>query len=157
MLREYGTEAELLIDRSQNRIVVRGAEASRHLAGQLIEALDKAPASPARMPQPVEPGKVAGYPVAPDRMDAVADALRQQFPPSTGVRVAPDRRTSQLVVIAPPAVQAQIADYVRGETGSTDGGRVVAQRTGFGHACTAVPLAEHHVAGIRSESAASVG
>ena len=43
MLSEYGAKAELLIEKSQNRIVVRGPEAARQLAGQLIETLDKAP------------------------------------------------------------------------------------------------------------------
>ena len=81
MLKEYGAEAEVLIDKSQNQIVVRGTESSRQLAGQLIGTLDKAATA---SPQTVEPGKVAGYSVAADRIDAVCAAL------SSGSRRRPE-------------------------------------------------------------------
>ena len=67
-------------------------------------------------PAMAESDQVTGYPVARDRLDALAKAVQQQFPPATGVRVAPDTRTSQLVVIASPTLQAQIAAFVRGQT-----------------------------------------
>jgi len=66
-------------------------------------------------PQAVQSDQVAGYPVPLDRLDAVAKAVQQQFPPSTGVRVAPDPRTSQLVVIASAGLQPRIAQYVRAQ------------------------------------------
>ncbi len=112
MLREYGAEAELLIEKSQNRIIVRGAAPARQLAGQFIQALDKSPAPPVAAGAGSGPGQVVGYPVATDRLDAVADLLRQRFPVSSGVRIAPDRRTSQLVVIASAEAHTQISDYL---------------------------------------------
>ncbi len=65
--------------------------------------------------------KVVGYPVAADRLNAVCQAVQQKFPPSVGVRVAPDHRTSQLVVIAPAALQDQVAQYVRQEAAGAFG------------------------------------
>lgn len=112
LLNDYGAEAQVVFDRSKNQLVVQGAEASRQLAGQLIATLDKAPNQPAAT---AELGKVAGYAIDPDRLDATAAALQQRFPPSTGVRVAPDRRTSQLVVIAPPTMQTQVAAFLQAD------------------------------------------
>lgn len=59
-------------------------------------------------------GVVKAYPVASEQLNAVADALAKQFPPSTGARIAPDNRTSQLIVIAPQQVQDEIATYLTG-------------------------------------------
>ena len=118
MLSEYGARAELLIEKSQNRIVVRGPEADRQLAGQLIGTLDKVPAAQEIACPAGEMGKVVGYPVAPDRIDAVAEGLRKKFASTAGVRIAPDRRTSQLVVIASPDAHVEIANYLQGSAGS---------------------------------------
>ncbi len=118
MLSEYGASAELLIEKSQNRIVVRGPEADRQLAGQLIGTLDKVPAAQGTAVQAGEMGKVVGYPVAPDRIDAVAEGLRKKFASTAGVRIAPDRRTSQLVVIASPDCACRDRQLSQGFRGS---------------------------------------
>jgi general secretion pathway protein D len=53
---------------------------------------------------------VRAYAVTPpSSIDQVAQQLAQRFPPSTGVRISPDTRTSQILVVAPPAIQQQIA------------------------------------------------
>ncbi|MHB8861630.1 MAG: type II secretion system protein GspD [Pirellulaceae bacterium] len=115
-----GVHAEWLIEKSQHRMVGRGLEAAHQFAGQRIGMLGKTPSDRELALAASDPGEVVGYSVAPDRIDAVAETLRQKFPQSAGVRIAPDRRTSQLVVIASPDMHVEIARYlqVQGEVPS---------------------------------------
>ncbi len=112
LLRDYGASAQILIDRSQNCLVVQGPQASRQLAGQLLQTLDKPASSAVVLAQAEERGTVKGYPTDPDKVEGLAEQLRKQFPPSMGVRVAPDARTSQVVVIAPVEIHDQIQVYL---------------------------------------------
>jgi type II secretion system protein D len=128
MLKEYGAAAEVLIDRTQNRLVVRGPEASRQLAVQLIRTLDKRSVSAVVPAQSQQRGIVKGYPVNATQIDKLADALGKQFPASMGVRIAPDTRTSQLVVIAPEDVHRQIVEFLRGTPGALVGDRPLGVR-----------------------------
>ncbi|HEY2826421.1 MAG TPA: secretin N-terminal domain-containing protein, partial [Pirellulales bacterium] len=52
---------------------------------------------------------VRAYAVAPANLDQVAQQISARFPASMGVRISPDTRTSQILVVAPPAVHQQIA------------------------------------------------
>ncbi|MDZ4820553.1 MAG: hypothetical protein SGJ20_16430, partial [Planctomycetota bacterium] len=44
---------------------------------------------------------------------AAAKTLQVRFPTSTGVRIAPDARTGQLLIVAPPQVHAQLAKELK--------------------------------------------
>ena len=130
LLTEYGVAAEVLIDRSQNRIVVRAPEATRQLAAQLVQTLDKRSVTSVVPAQAEQRGTVEGYPVEAAKIDSVAEELRKQFPPSMGVRIAPDSRTSQVVVIAPSEIHAQIRAYLSTAPGAAVSGGVVDARRG---------------------------
>lgn len=100
---------ELIADGSGNRLLVQGSPQAQALVAQTLAVLDKNEAS---MPQAVATSAapvVRPYPVASDRLEALAAELREQFG-SVGVRIAADARTSQLVVVAPEAVQKRIAE-----------------------------------------------
>jgi general secretion pathway protein D len=58
---------------------------------------------------------VQAYGVPPDSSDAVLSALKAKFPPDTGVRLSYDARTSQLLVVAAPNVQEQVAGILQAE------------------------------------------
>ncbi len=118
LLSDYGAGAEVLIERSQNRIVVRANESTRQLAAQLIQTLDKESVTKVVPAQAEQRGIVHGYPVDGGDIDKLAEELRKQYPPSMGVRIAPDSRTSQLVVIAPAGVHEQIRAYLSDKAGS---------------------------------------
>ncbi len=121
MLGDYGAKADVMIDRAENRLIVRGPEASRQLAAQLIGTLDKQPATAVVPAQAEQRGVVKGYPVNATKIDTLTAELQQQFPASMGVRIAPDTRTSQLVIIAPTEVHTQIDAYLRRTPGALAG------------------------------------
>ncbi len=50
------------------------------------------------------------YRCPPGQAEAVAGRLQQEFGRNPGVRVVPDRRTSQVLVMAPPEIQVQIGN-----------------------------------------------
>ena len=117
MFSECGVAAEVLIDRSQNGIVVQGSASAQQLAVQMIEALDKTSVSRVTAAAAEQRSGVKGYAVVPEKLEAVARDLTGRFPPSLGVRIAPDARTSQVVVIAPESLHADIAAYLESMPG----------------------------------------
>ncbi len=112
MLLDADAPADVMVDRAMNRILVRGADPTRQIAAQLIETLDVAPVSKVVPAANQQRAKVQGYRVAADRLESTADQLRTRFATDSSVRVAVDRRTSQLVIIAPDAVHGQIAQLL---------------------------------------------
>ena len=56
--------------------------------------------------------QVKAYPVAPTNAEAVVRQLNQKFPDTSGVRITYDPRTSQVLVVGPPAVQNQVAELL---------------------------------------------
>ncbi|HZZ27228.1 MAG TPA: secretin N-terminal domain-containing protein, partial [Pirellulales bacterium] len=58
---------------------------------------------------------VRAYTVSPPAtLDEVVQRLTKQFPPNSGVRISPDGRTSQILVIAPSTVQEQVSAILQG-------------------------------------------
>jgi len=101
-----GLPAEVLADRGQNAIVIQGSEAAQRLAAQAIAAVDR----PAVAGPVAEPPVLMTYPVAPERLQAVATALQLELGRGrSNVRITADQRTGQLLVMAPRAVQVQVA------------------------------------------------
>ena len=106
-----------------------------------------------------EPDKVVrAYPVPNSRVDAILQRLTDQFPETSGVRITHDARTGQILAIAPPAAQEQIAAMIAAEklTGippvagdappSADAGMSIAQ-----HGPKVVPLKHLSFAEFESE------
>jgi type II secretion system protein D len=58
---------------------------------------------------------VQAYGVPPDSSDTTLAALKAKFPPETGIRLSYDARTSQLLVVAAPNVQEQVAAILQAE------------------------------------------
>lgn len=119
MLEKYGAEAEVSIDTGRNALVVHGPPQDRQLARQLIRTLDKRSVSRVVLAQRQQQGTVRGYGVEAEHLDDLVEKLRQEFPPSTGVRIEGDTRTSQIIVIAPKATHDRIKDHL-GRISSAD-------------------------------------
>jgi type II secretion system protein D len=102
--------AEVLVDSKSNRILVRGPALAHQIANQVIGSLDRA------APPPSAPSQSAGsastlrvYACPPGQAKAVAAQLETDVRGVPGVRIVPDERTSQLLVVAPTEVQTRIA------------------------------------------------
>lgn len=108
MLNEMGAQPEIVADRGANRILIRGTDKAQQLAAELIESLDRPAANKATAQVPKPPSVARGYRVGSGSLDAALAAVRAKFPPSTGVRIAADARTGQLVVVAPESTHRQI-------------------------------------------------
>jgi type II secretion system protein D len=100
-------QAQVTLEPGTNRLIVQGTEADHQLARQVISAIDlPTPNRPA--PPPPEAQHLQGYRVAPEHLNAWADDLNRRYGAVPGIRVAPDPRTGQLVVLAPPTVHQEI-------------------------------------------------
>jgi len=108
MLAEMGAQPEILVDRGTNRILVRGTQNTQKLAVELIETLDRPAANKGASQDPQSPIVARGYRVGSGSLEEAQAELRVKFPPSTGVRVAADERTGQLVVVASEDTHRQI-------------------------------------------------
>jgi type II secretion system protein D len=119
---------EVLVDEQSNRLLVRGNQAAQQWAAQLIAVHDQMD------PSRVEPAAaqiettVQGYAVPASQLDAITSELRERYPTSTGVRVAPDTRASQLVVVAPAHIHTEIARYVSQAVGQPGQAQVTEPR-----------------------------
>jgi type II secretion system protein D len=111
MLSGLPGKSSVSVDREGNRLLVQGLPKSHQLALQVIQTLDKpvvaAPATNASN------SVVKSYQVAGD-VESVAAQLRTRYPDGSGVRIAADPRTQQLLVIAPAALQQRIAQEIPG-------------------------------------------
>ncbi len=104
--------AEIFVVPERNELVVRGGEASLALAQQIIQKLDRPPVGG----QP----ELHAYDVSPEKQ-ATALAWRDAFRGAEGERAAWDARTGQLILLASPAVHAQVQQLLAG-AGSTAAG-----------------------------------
>ncbi|MCX7426828.1 MAG: hypothetical protein NTW96_14520 [Planctomycetia bacterium] len=114
MLAGQGPAVHLVADTRTNQILLRGPDSAQQIARQLIDSVDRPP-TPALAPQaPVaaaaaaESSVVEAYTCPRARLAEAADRLRGAYGETTGVRVAVDDPTSQLFVLAPPSVHADI-------------------------------------------------
>jgi len=106
---------ELLVDSQKNRILISGSAQAHQIAQQAIGSLDRPPKPPIpkkdpapEKPQPAQP-VMAAYPCADGTAESIADRLRIQWGGQGEVRIVADPRTSQVLVLAPPEIQRQIA------------------------------------------------
>ncbi len=114
---QVNSPAEVLYDARTNQILVRGNVASQQLAARVIATHDVpvrsrvVPAS-AQSEDTVVKDTVEGYAVPAEQLEAITAELRQRYPASTGVRIAPDERASQLVIVASPQVHMEITRFL---------------------------------------------
>ena len=105
------------VDSANNRLVVRAPSQTQQLAGELVAALDQPAAAEPAGQTPRAAVTVKVYSIAPGRLEAVAAAVEQAYPSGSGVRVVPDPRTGQLLIVAPPDLQQSIAQQIERERG----------------------------------------
>jgi general secretion pathway protein D len=113
LLKQNGLAGEVFIDRDNDGLVIHGPAATQQMAAKLVRTLDRAPAAAQAQPASPASGVVRGYTVAEGKIDVITAGLSQRFPPASGVRIAPDHRTSQLVIVATPQQHAEIAGYIQ--------------------------------------------
>ena len=81
------------------------------VAGQLIRALEQpASSSPPAVPTAADADKpgVKSYAVPPNRLAVVAQRLRTRFAATPGIRIQADRRTGNLLILAPMGIHREI-------------------------------------------------
>jgi type II secretion system protein D len=103
VLQATDASVEVEVDQSRNRLVVRGSDAVRRVAQQLIETLDQ-PGSGAK-PTTL----IRSYPVEAARLAEVVKDLRAAYQRESQVRITADERTGQILVVAPESIHQQIA------------------------------------------------
>jgi len=111
-----GGKAEVLVDHQMNRLLIQGSDEVHRLAAQTLSALDR-PATTDAAPAKDQP-VVRAYRIAAEDLEATAADLRRRWPDTDAVRIAPDVRGSQIVVVASPAVQAEISQRLAQQTGA---------------------------------------
>ncbi|MEQ8788396.1 MAG: secretin N-terminal domain-containing protein [Pirellulaceae bacterium] len=117
-----GGKTEVLVDRQMNRLLIQGSEEVHRLAAQTLSAIDR-PAQGSAADANEQP-VVRAYRIAAGDLDSAVADLRRRWPDTGAVRIAPDARMGQIVVVATPAVQAAISGRL-GEL--TRGGQAAAQ------------------------------
>jgi general secretion pathway protein D len=106
-------KAELRLDAHGNRLMVNGSEHLHQIVEQFVASVDIAPQGSA--PQQLGPSVFKSYPVPAHEQPRVAGDLRVRFPSHLGVRVSPDPRRQQLLVLAPPELHSQIAEFLQSQ------------------------------------------
>ncbi|MBN2025049.1 MAG: hypothetical protein JW809_19890 [Pirellulales bacterium] len=110
---------DVRVDESTNRLVIRGTPQAHELARAAMDALDRVAVRPAALPSESAGSLLRAYPCPAGRAAAEETRLRQQFP-QEGVRIAADPRSGQILVLAPAAVQAQVARRMGGVAGPSE-------------------------------------
>lgn len=112
---------EVVVDKARNLLLVRGGDDAQRLAAQLISALDRPAAKNAPKTNDTKKAEaiVRGYRLPPgDNQRLLAD-LKRRYPESTGVNLAIDKRTGQLIAFAPSDVQRKLEEQL-GEANTVD-------------------------------------
>ena len=112
VLRDFGVVAQVTADKTSNSLIINGSPNAHKIAADLLRTLDKPVAQPAVQPTQAT-SKVIGYNVPLDRIADVSQKIQAAFANQTEVKVVPDARTGQIVVIADDAIHQQIAQYIQ--------------------------------------------
>ena len=119
---------EVVADRQANRVLVRGPAESQEIAQRVVKSLDQVDsAQPKASDAPGDEPVLKAYRCPPGKAEEVANALRAEFGSAAGARIVPEQRTSQVLVVASPAIHAQIAGRLAGTQAT-----VVVPRSGQG-------------------------
>lgn len=118
VMEDFGIRAQITADRTKNSLIVNGTANAHKVASDLLRTLDK-PATSKPVAKPVQAGsKVVGYSVPADLLATTTQKIQTAFANQKEVKVVPDARTGQLVVIASEPVQQQISQYLSTITAS---------------------------------------
>jgi len=134
---------ELLVDSQKNRILISGSAQAHQIAQQAIASLDRPPAPPPAKkegqsgpPQAAQP-VMAAYSCPAGAAETTAQQLRSQWHGHSEVRIVADPRTFQVLVLAPPEIQRQIAAQLgQSSMGGSTAGTASTKPTGMPQATT---------------------
>ena len=107
---------QLIADPQGNQILLRGSPQTQQIVGQFLKSVDRAPALPAvSAPVSVPPAApvVQGYPIPRKQLADVAARLEARLRDLPDTRLTTDPDSSQVIVLAPPDVQALVANELR--------------------------------------------
>jgi len=104
---------EVVADVPRNRLLVRAEENALRQAGEFLAKIDPPPtaAAPATATPQQPAQQLEAYPLTP-ASQAILAALDKQAAGRPDIRVAVDQRTSQILVLAPDSIQAQIREKI---------------------------------------------
>jgi type II secretion system protein D len=111
MLSSLGPTTQVVADVRNNQLMVRGPQQAQQIARQLIESIDRPTANAAAV-APV----LKAYPCPAALQADAVNRLRSQTAGREDVRIAADPATSQIFILAPPALQEVLAP----QPGATD-------------------------------------
>lgn len=107
MLAGTGKATHVVADVKANQILVRGPEKAQQAARHLIESIDRPAARPVEDAKPL----VRSYPCQGRQAEMLAQ-LRSVYASREDVRAAVDPQSGALIVLAPAAVHAEIAQRI---------------------------------------------
>lgn len=109
VLGDFGFQVEIFVDEANNTLAIQGDPQVHQMVGQLLKTLDK---KPINKPVTTAPSVIRGYSVPAEAIVPLVTNLRAKFVQSKNVRIAPDTRTNQIIVIATEAQQKIAADLI---------------------------------------------
>lgn len=121
---------ELLLDRQLNRVLVKGPVEVQRVAEELIKALDRPAQREAPAVEAADRPILRSYQAPAEQLPTLVERLQQKYPPGGVVRIAPDLRTRQIIVFAPPAIHAQIVREIPARAAGPETGAPVAPSPG---------------------------
>jgi general secretion pathway protein D len=112
VLKDFGVSAQVTANRANNTLIVNGSSNAHKIAADLLRTLDKPATSQPAQVTKQSTSKVVGYNVPTDMLAETAQKIQAAFANQKEVKVVPDARTGQVVVIAGDLVHQQIAQYL---------------------------------------------
>lgn len=100
---------EIVADRKGNRILVRGPAESQQIAQRVVASLDRIRPGETAPSQAASQAVLKVYPCPSGGATALAGRVQDEFGRIAGVRIVADDRTSQVLVLAAPEIQARVA------------------------------------------------
>ena len=113
VLKDFGVNAQVTANRDNNTLIVNGSYNAHKIAADLLRTLDKPPATKPAQPAKQSTSKVVGYNVPTEILTETAQRIQAAFASQKEVKVVPDARTGQVVVIAGDPVHQQIKQYLQ--------------------------------------------
>ena len=127
VLGDFGFEVDIFIDEANGSLAVQGDPQVHQMVGQLLKTLDKKQTNKSAIPTPVAPSIIQGYSVPAEVIPTLVTKLRAKFAKSDNVRIAPDTRTNQVIVIATKSQQTIASDLINQTTTASTPSPLLAQ------------------------------
>ena len=103
MVRSAGFTAEIVVDRTNNQIVARGGDEAQKVIHQALAALDV----PVKE-NPTSASTLQPLALPPLKLESVGTALQLKHAADSRIKIATDKRTGQLLILAPESQQTSL-------------------------------------------------